>query len=120
MLGRVADDRDDDHADEERRQADRLRRLADRADQDLGHHADRDAGDRQHEHAAAHRPRLADVVLLAVLRVEQVAVRAQREDQARHVRCEQDHRNADRQLLDVGVIVDGLGVRARHTASPSH
>ncbi len=113
VLGRVADDRDDDHADEERRQADRLRRLGDRADEDLRHHADRDAGAGQHEHGLAHRPRLADVVLLLVLGVEEVLVRPEREDQARDVGEQQHDRDADRELLDVGVVVDGLGVGAR-------
>ena len=85
VLGGVADDGDDDDADEERRQADRLRGLADRADEDLRHHADRHAGEGQGDHALAHRPRLADVVLGAVLGVEEVLMRAQREDQPGHV-----------------------------------
>ena len=40
MLGRVADDRDDDHADEELGDADRLEGLGDRADEDLGDQPD--------------------------------------------------------------------------------
>ena len=49
VLGGVADDRDDDHPDEELAEADRLGGLGDRADQDLRHHTDGDAGDRQHQ-----------------------------------------------------------------------
>jgi hypothetical protein len=117
VLGGVADDRDDDHADEEWRQADRLGRLGDRSDEDLGHHADGNAGDREHDHAAADRPGLADVVLGGVLGVEEVLVRAQREDQAGDVRQQQDDRDADRQLLDVGVVVDRLGVGPRQAGA---
>ena len=46
--------------------------LRDRADQDLGHHPDQDAGDRQGDHGGADRP--APAVLVAVLGVEDVAV----------------------------------------------
>ena len=81
VLGGVADDRDDDHADEELGEADRLRGLGDRADQDLGHDPDEDAGDRQRDHRGADRP--APAVLVLVLGVEEVAVGLQREDAGR-------------------------------------
>ena len=103
VLGGVADDRHDDDRDEERRQADALRRLLDRADEDLRHHADRDAGERERDHALAHRPRLgADVVVLAVRRVEEVAVRLEREQQPGGVRGQQHERDERRHRLEVG------------------
>ena len=49
--------------------------VVDRADEDLRHHADRDAGDREGDDGAAHGPRRVDVVALPVLGVEEVLVR---------------------------------------------
>ena len=71
-------------ADEELAEADRLRRLGDRADEDLRHDADRHAGDGQRDdRLAAHRPgRVRSWSSSLVLEVEQVLVRAQREEQA--------------------------------------
>ena len=65
----------------------------DRADEDLRHHADRDAGDREHGHGLAHRPRLALLVLGVVLGVEEVAVGLEREEQPRDVGDQQHARD---------------------------
>ena len=55
VLGRVADDRDHDHADEELREPHRLRGLGDRADEDLRHQADRHPGERAASQPSAAR-----------------------------------------------------------------
>ena len=117
VLGGVADDRDDDDADEERRQPDRLRRLGDRADEDLRHHADGDAGAGEHQHGLAHRPRLALVLVAPVLGVEEVLVRLEREEEPGEVGDEQDDRDGDREVLDVAAEVDRLLLGPRQAAA---
>ena len=72
--------------------------VADRADQDLAHHADQHARDRERDHAPADvQPH---VVLVLVLGVEEVAVGPQREDEAGDVGEHQDDRDARLRCLD--------------------
>src|SRR6201996_2520420 len=98
VLGRVADDRDDDDADEELGEADRFGGFGDRADQHLGHDPDEDARDRQGDHRGFDRP--APAVLLLVVRIEEVAVRPQREDEPEAVGDDEDDRDGEREVLD--------------------
>src|SRR5262245_64343609 len=51
------------HADEELAEPELLGRVGDRVDQDLGHHADRHACDRQREDRLAHAPRLVPLLV---------------------------------------------------------
>ena len=70
------------------------------SDEDLGHHADRDAGDRQRDDRLAHRPRLTVGRNPRRVGVEEVAVGLQREAQAGHVGRRSARRHGQRELLD--------------------
>jgi hypothetical protein len=63
--------------------------------------SDCDARARQHDDAATHRPRLSAVILLVVAGIEQVLVGFEGEPQRGGVGDEQDHRDADRECLQV-------------------
>ena len=57
VLGQVADRRDEHHADEERRQAERLDERLDRPDEDLREHGQQDRRAEQDDDAPCGRPR---------------------------------------------------------------
>ena len=99
MLGRVADDRDDECAQEELGEADVMRGVLDRADEQLAHHPDEHAGDGQHQHRATQRPDRPRSLI--VLGAKQVAVGAQREQQGREVERDHHHADRDRQMLEL-------------------
>ena len=98
--------------DEERRQADPLRRRLDRADEDLRHHADRDARARQHQHAALDAPRVLGRLVLAV-GVEHVLVGLEREPQPGEVREQQHDGDRGRHVRDVGRVARRLLAQRR-------
>ena len=75
-----------------------LGRVGDRADEDLRHPADGDAGEREREDRPPHRPRL--VALLGLLvgdRVEQLPVGLEREEEPRDVGGDQHARDERRE-----------------------
>ena len=57
VLGRVAEDRDDEHADERVVEPERSRGRLDRADQDLAHPGDHDGRGREHPERPSGAPR---------------------------------------------------------------
>ena len=105
VLRGVADDRDDERADEELRQPDRLRRVLDRAGEQLAHHADQHGGREQRHDRSPQRPQR-PARLLPVTGREQVPVGPQREHEPGRV--DRDHHDADRDREVLDLSAEGM------------
>ena len=76
MLGGVTDDGDEDHADKDLGEPERVRGLLDGADEEFAHHGHESRRDKQDEHGLAHAPAVrAERLLLIGIRFADVEVR---------------------------------------------
>ena len=103
VLGRVADEGDDDHTEEELADAEARGRILGDAHEDLGQPGDENRGRDQRNNRAPRRPLR---WLIVSLRPEQLPVSAESEHQAQHV--DEEHHPGDK----VRKLMDHLGVGA--------
>ena len=119
VLGRVADDRDDDQADEELRSpiASEASEIEPTRISDMTPTATPANASMMTERLTVHG--FLDVVLLAVLGLKRSLVRPQREEQAGDVGDQQDDRHGERHVLEVGAEVHRLLADPRQRRRPA-